>query len=340
MILRILVPLICALSLLSGCSVYQITGDTMVNYSSEHMIPYLLERDDTEAVCATGLGLGGFLMSFGRVTDAPHKASTTVMLSASTCSELQAWQAELRYTQAMKRGDAITARDERIIQMKAHRVTASRLYQAYQSAKMAFREPGGDCPELENEADQFVWLLGMLSAIQGTQHDRAARGVVGIPLDLPLKAARGAQCLDNARWWGVPQALQAAVWTSIPGSAPEGVDPWRDLESAVKIGDESGVRLARAIQMKAFVGSGKSDEVRKALVAYQESNIKIKRNLKWKTLDRMGQLQIQHVSDLLWIKERGHRTPFNELGALPDTPEADDSEDDEDDLLDDMDGGE
>ena len=58
----------------------------MVDCSSAHMIPYLLERDDTEVVCAT----------------------------------------------------------------------SSRLYQAYQSAKMALGESGDQCLELDNEADQCV----------------------------------------------------------------------------------------------------------------------------------------------------------------------------------------
>ena len=40
---------------------------------------------------------------------------------------------------------------------------------------------------------------------------------------------------------GIPTALRAAIWLSIPGSGPEGVDPLAKMEVAVKIGDEKGV---------------------------------------------------------------------------------------------------
>lgn len=339
MVTRKIASMICVLILSSGCSVYQITGDTMVGYSAEHMIPYLLERDDTDAVCATGLGLGGFLLSFGRVTDQPYKAGVVTQLSASTCAEEKVWAAELNYHQALKRGDAAGARDASIIQKRAHQTTATRLYHAYQDVVKAFGEPGGKCPELDGEWDEMVWLLGMLSAVQGLQHDRAIGGRVDIPMDLPAKAARGVACLNNERWWGVPQAIKAAVWTSVPGLAPQGADPWAELSAAVKIGDKRGVQLARAIELKALSSGGKTAEVKAAIVSYQESADQVKRASRWRSLDRMAMIQIRQMSDVIWMKAKGHRTPFGELGTLPEGEESgeEDVDDSDDDLLDGMD---
>lgn len=336
MITKIFTPLICILILTSGCSVYKITGDTMVGYSAEHMIPYLLERDDTDAVCATGLGLGGFLLSFERVTDAPHKAAVVTQLSASTCAEQKVWEAELRYHQALKSGDAAMARDASIVQQRAHQTTAIRLYHAYQDVVKAFGEPGDQCPELNGEWDEMVWLLGMLSAVQGLQHDRAASGAVDIPMDLPAKAARGVICLDNQKWWGVPQAIKGAVWASVPGIAPQDANPWQELKEAIKLGDQGGVQLARAIELKALSSAGKSADIKAAIIDYKKSSDTVKRAPRWQSLDRMGMLQIRQMSDLIWMKAKGHRTPFGELGSLPVSEEAEDV-DEEDDLLDDMD---
>ena len=337
----LLAPLVCILTLMSGCSIYKMTGDTMVGYSAEHMIPYLLQHDDTDAVCATGLGLGGFLLSFERVTTPPHKAGVVTQLSASTCAERQVWSAELRYHSALKRGDAIEARDASIVQQRAHQTTAARLYRSYQHVVKAFGEPGDSCPELDGDWDEMVWLLGMLSAVQGLQHDRAVGGAVGMPMDLPAKAARGVKCLDNLRWWGVPQAIKGAVWASVPGTAPKGADPWRELKEAVKIGDAAGVRLARAIELKALSGSGKPSAVNEALTNFQESAEVFKRAPRWGALDQMARVQIRHMSDVIWMKAKGHRTPFGELGALPTRPDTA-SESDEDEaegggLFDDMD---
>ena len=85
-----------AMTVLGGCSVYKLTGDTMIDYGGDHMIPYLIQAGDTDVACATGLTMGGFLNSFERVTDSPHREAVVTLLSASTCSEREGWEAELR----------------------------------------------------------------------------------------------------------------------------------------------------------------------------------------------------------------------------------------------------
>ena len=59
----------------NGCSVYQMTGDTMTGYTRDHLIPYLLEKGTLDSACGLGLAMGGFLNSFERVTDSPHHAA-------------------------------------------------------------------------------------------------------------------------------------------------------------------------------------------------------------------------------------------------------------------------
>ena len=334
--MKYLVTLGCIMTLLSGCSVYQLTGDTMVNYSSEHRIPYLLSAMTLRRL--RDRSWVGQSRIFWSGHCPPHKSQTVIQLSASTCAEQDAWRAEVDYLKALRRGDASGAVDASIAQKRAHTVTAKRLHLAYQGAVSAFGEPGEQCPELENEFDEMVWLLGMLAVVQGLQHDRAAEGAAGIPLDMPARAARGVVCLDNKRWWGVPQALKAAVWSSVPGLAPEKSDPWAELAAAVKIGDEAGVRLSRAIQLKALTSGGKNQEARAALKQYRALDSTFKRAPRWKGFDQIGRLQMLHMSDVIWVKETGHRTPFKGLGTFLQAEEEESSEaSDEGGLFDDLD---
>ncbi|MEE2787873.1 MAG: hypothetical protein VX589_11085 [Myxococcota bacterium] len=326
------------LILLPACSLQKLTGDTMIDYGNEHMIPYLIEAGDPAVACATGLTMGGFLNSFERVTDPPDRGAVVTLLSASTCSELRSWQSELASARAIFRGDGPGAVDARIEQKRAHEVTARRLYAAYKRATARFGQPGQTCPTLETEFDQFVWLLGLVAVVQGVQHDRASEGAVGIPLDIPLKAARGSECLNNLTWWGVPNALKAAIWTSVPGSTPKGADPWAMLKAAELVGDQKGVRLARAIRLKALQGGGKATELKAAIAEFGSKNKAFKVSAKWKAMDEMAALMARHLSDLIWTEKTGHRTPFGALGTFPDDGQQDAEGADQEDegLLDDL----
>ena len=164
-----------------GCTVQSLTGDVMSGYATEHMIPYLLSDGDTDAACGAGLAFGSFLSSFERVTDAPHRAAIPSLLSAATCAENAAWENELRSLRAIKAGKPQEAKDARIAQQRALEIAAIRLYSAYKRTVIQYGEPGTSCPELETEYDELVWMLGMMAAITGTQHDRAAGGAAGVP---------------------------------------------------------------------------------------------------------------------------------------------------------------
>ena len=137
-------------------------------------------------------------------------------------------------------------------------------------------------------------------------------------MEIPLAIARAASCLQPDRWWGVPTALQAALWTSVPGAAPDGVDPWAVLEEAAREGEATGVRLARAFEVVALAGSGKAEALRTAIAAHAASLEKTPPDPKWRLLDRFATLMIRHESDRIWTQERGYRTPLGALGTFPD----------------------
>ncbi len=303
-------------SLTAGCSLNAMTGDMMSAYTVEEMTPYLLESDDLGMACETGVSMGAYLMSFERVTDPPDKAAISTLVTAASCAQVEVWEAELASLRAIKAGVGADAQDARIRERRAHGVAAKRFYRAWRRVGAAYGAPGGACPELEEESDELTWLMGMLAGAQGIQHDRASGGMAGMPLDVPRKAARGILCLNNAKWWGVPRALSAAIWTSIPGAAPEGVDPWKVMAEATAVGISSGMRLAQVIEAQAIAAAGRTQQVRAAIVAHAKAIEARPAAGRFRLLDLNATLQVQVLSDRMWTEATGHRTPIGALGTF------------------------
>ena len=329
LLLTLVVPAVC-----SGCSMAAFTGDMLSEYTWRHATPYLMSRDDSGMACAMGVSTAGLLLSYERVTDAPDKAAIATMMSAGSCSESEAWESELRYLRALRTGNSAEARDARIAQRRAHATTARRQYEAWQRMVRHYGAPKDGCPVLEDASDELAWLSGNLAGSSAVQHDRAAGGIVNVPLDIPKHAARGIRCLDSKTWFGVPLALEASIWLGIPGSAPEGKDPYEQLELASRQGLESGVRLATALQARAAFSSGNDAVTRSALTRFAAAIEAQPAPNQWRLLDAMATDQARAISDFMWTDATGYRTPFGALGTFWD--DAAPVPDDDASLLDDL----
>lgn len=320
------------------------TGDTMNSFALEHMVPDMMASDDLSMACETGVSMASVLMSFGRVADPPRKAAVVTLLSAGMCAEEEAWESDLRQVRAVRDGNSSEARDARIAMQRSHGLAAERFHTAYQQLEEEFGPPGEECPALRDE-DEVIYLLGLSAGLLALVHDRAAEGLAGVPMALPRAIARAADCLDEESWWGAPTALKAAVWASVPGAAPEDVDPFETLAGAARMGEESGVRLARAFEVQSLSTAGREDALRDAVSDHADSLESIEPNPEWRLLDEYATRMILHVSDRSWTQDRGHRTPLGELGTFWQEPEEvegdddlfDDIFDDDDELFDDDD---
>lgn len=305
-----------------GCqsTLYASTGDVMAGFTVEHVLPTLMTTNDVALSCSTGLAFAGFLSSFGRVTDPPARASLIGHVSAGFCAEAEAREAELEQLRAIRRGDALAAQDARIVEKRHHYVAASRFLTAHKQLQLAY---GGSssCPELERE-DEPVFLLGLAAGVNAVLHDRAAEGRADVPMGIPAEVSGATACLDNERWFGIPHALQAAVWTSVPGLAPDGARPWQQLERAAERGDKAGVRLARALQVQALGMAGRREEQHRALVGLADGIEAQDANPRWRLLDATGTLIALHESDKMWTKATGHRTPAGKLGTFDSVKES------------------
>ena len=115
----------------------------------------------------------------------------------------------------------------------------------------------GECPSLGNDTEEFEYMAGTLTSIQALLSDIQASSSVGVPQDVAARAGRATTCMDNEKWWGVPNALQAVVWLSVPGTMPEGKDPWAQLKEAADYGETKGMPMAAMLakQMRGYLRS-------------------------------------------------------------------------------------
>lgn len=318
---------------LSSCSMYEMTGDTMTSFAVDHALPQNMTGGDIEMSCTGGMSQAPLLDAFGRVLDEPpHRAKILTYSSSGMCAELQGWEAELARLRAVREGRTAEAQDARIVEKRAHLAAALRNQTAYVHTVEAYGEPGQGCPELETEHDELLYLLGLSSGLQSLIHDRAAEGAAGVSMKLPPNIARATECLNADKWWGLPRAMRAAIWTSIPGGAPDGINPWDEMEAAAQQGDAKGVGLARALMIQASSAAGRSEEMCKALEVFAKGLEETPRNKDYRLLDAYAQLIARHEVNKQWIASVGHRAPLGELACYKE--ESDDLN--TDDLLDDL----
>lgn len=340
---------LCAALALSGagCSVHALTGDTMSEYATQHLTPYLLSKRDLAMACEVGVSMGPYLLSFERVTTPPDQAAVSTLVTAALCAERDAWREELRALRAFRAGDAAESSDARVAQRRAHGLAAARYADSY--ARMVRLYPDeGSCPELD-EQGELTALLGGLAGLLAVQHDRASGVMVGVPTDTPRKVAARARCFSdaaNARWWGLPRALEAAVWLVIPGSGPEGVTDsaelkaraYEQLAAAAALGRAAGVRVADSVYAYAAYALGDLERVRAVIAEFAASRKSTPPAAAWALLDETSFAQLEALSDKLWTEARGHRTPSGELGSFWEEEAPAAPEEAGDDLLDGLDG--
>lgn len=305
-----------ALSSVTGCStIYRTTGWFAYDFTEDYAIPYTMKSSDPEQACGMTSALSPALMSFTELTFTPDRAAVTMNMMMGTCAEEKAHEQALAYIRAFKAQNIHEAKDARIREKRAFAVAAQRQYQAYQHMVAEFGAPGEQCPKL-SKSKEIYWVLGNLAGMQAVMSDLRAGSVVNVPKDIAMKTVRGLQCVDNQRWWGLPQALQAGMWIMMPDTAPRGTDPWVEMEQASRLATASGVRMAHAIEVVIADSTGNPERLRAAIRRHGESLALKGSNPDYRMMDIMASRQILAVSDRLWTEGTGSRTPVGALGTF------------------------
>lgn len=323
------IVLLALAAMLGGCSMlrhhmYATSGSVMQGLSKEHTTPYVLQQADVGMSCAMSEATTPLMMSFGRVTDEPNQLGIMMHLSAAGCSETRAREQDLQYERRMRDRDPDAARDARYAARRHYREAALRFHEAWKRMNEHYGHVGnGECPteRLATETDQFMFLAGLVSGLQAMNTQVRAGEQLGIPNNIGSRVARATECLDDDRWWGAPGAMQAAVWAMLPSAAPADAEPFKQLRKASRKGAEAGVRLAHVFHAVAAENADDQAMVRD-VIRRHASAIEAKPAAEdWVMIDETATRHIQALSDRLWTRAQGHRTPTGRLGEFWDDPE-------------------
>ncbi|WP_148863502.1 hypothetical protein [Marinobacter fonticola] len=312
------------LASLAGCGynpIYQTTGMVITGYSESEATPYVMQMSDANMACNLGNSLDPLVYSFGRVTDRPDTTGSLLQLLAANCSEEQAWEEELRYLRANYQGDVPAAKDARNAAKRWHAITAERRLKAFERAMRAYEydpaDPAAECPILHADQDELTFLLGLLTGLQAIINDTSSGGAAGIPKDIAPQAERAAQCLDNEKWGGIPDAIRANVWLLLPDTRPAtSPDPWRVLRRSAELGVKAGFRASMALEVVAAETKGRDDVIANVIARFVASEDGFEVSEDYRLVDRVGRSVILHGSDKHWTEAYGYRTPRTYFGKM------------------------
>lgn len=298
------------LTLFSGCSIQKMAGEAVIEYTHDQAVPYLMAQGDLTSACQMGQSLGPVVASFSRVELQPQNVGIATNMAAGMCAEFDQRTAELARLRALHENRTAEAQDALIREKQGHRLAALRMIQAYENAMMTFGDMSHQCRTFENTTDELLSLLGLASGALGLLHEFNSEKSVGISLEVTSIIEKSASCFDDDKWWGLPTALRAALWLSIPGAGPEGVDPIQAMQDAAKKGDAQGVLLARAMLVMMANTIGKSDIMCQALAEIPDAQ---NLNPEYALLNAYATSMMTHQADIAWTKEKGHRSPFMQI---------------------------
>lgn len=310
-------PLLASLLLCQACA--GILGSTTAGLNANYILPTVLASGDVGVGCAAGESLGAMVDAFGPYSKKAARATVLPRISAAMCLEDDVREAQLARARAYRADDFDGLRDAQALEERAHLVAAARYLGGWEALAAEYGVPdeGEACPQLKSEMDQLSYLLGLSGGVLAVLHDLGAQGRAGVPQSIPAAVSRGATCLDDERWWGVPTAMQASLWALQPG-LPGAGDVWATLEASVARGEAAGVRLSTAYLVQTAATVGQPERVRAGIRRDAAHRAAHPANATWAMLDTYGGQIVLHESDRVWSELAGHRTPLMEYGKFPD----------------------
>jgi len=319
---RLLASTALAVSALSlgGCALIQsnVSGTTL-SILEDGFTPPTLQMSDVEMVCtfsAVNTPLVGAARNF---YGDPSLMETVLLSSAGVCSENAAMAEEMRYLRASKEKRSDEAIDARVAQKRILATAAERQYTAFFRMKTKMEQKyfikyGQSCPRFKRDFDELVYMLGSVAGLQAMQNDIAAQQAVGVPTDTAPLVENAMKCLDNQKWWGVPKAARAVVWSIIPG-ADAGKDVQGTFDTAMGIGEHKGVRLAHVMAAISAQSTDNKPRLRSVIQRFGKAE-NFTPSTEYRLLDAIAQSQITNISDRMWTQNAGTRTPIGSLGKF------------------------
>jgi hypothetical protein len=305
---------------MSGCALLQsgASGVTL-NILEEGFTPPALKMSDADMVCNFATVNAPLVGAARAFHGDPSLMEATLFTTASFCSDSNALTEELRYMRAVREKRPDEAQDARIAQKRLLALSTDRQYTAFKRMRdkleqKYFFQYGKTCPKFKRDFDELTYLAGTLSGLLAITNDFSSQQSVGVPTDIAPQSEFAMTCLDNAKWWGVPQAVRAAVWSLLPGGS-EGKDVKGTFEKSMALGEAKGVRLSHVLAAVSATSADDTVAVRQTIKRF--ANVpNFKPNAEYRIFDAMAKAQLQNISDRMWTQATGSRTPFNSLGKF------------------------
>lgn len=305
----------------SACSVHQLIGKQVNHFSTENVLPVIMASDDIPTVCHANETNIPLLMSFTKFGVDNHMLLAMGYSGAATCIDIEAHEKQVWSALAERQGLVNMAQDARIAQQLLNKDAGKRQLRAYQHTVDYFKnkynyELGeGNCPKLKQDNEQLLLIVGATAALQALKNDVASGRLVNFDMAVPAKIGRAMSCLDNEKWWGEPQAIQAGLKVILPKDAAEEQQAWQELQDATDIGLQTGVRLTHATYAAIASIKGRDDYLRDALKRFEAIPPAIL-NQQYALLNTIAALQVRQVANLYWVKNTGHRAPTEEFSKF------------------------
>ncbi len=292
------------------------SGKLLVNFIENQATPYLLNAEDVQMGCVMSEAFSLVLPSLSEVNVSPYRLAVLFDFLAGSCAEFKAAEEELRYLRAERSKNILEAQDARILQKRYLNLAARRQLKGYYNLEQIFATKlGEECPLFNSEIEELYWLVGLMNGLQAVLNDLVSEGSANVPLDISHKVGRGANCLENEKWWGLPNAIQASLWANSLSMPPRNQDPLVILDKAVQTGLSQGVRVGQVIKAKIFIGLGDDTQVKEII----RENVSARKQFpspKYAFLDRVATAKLLAISDYLWTEATGKRTPMGRMGTF------------------------
>ena len=324
---------------ITGCShnpVSVTTGYVLEGIVENKTFPYVLAQNDPDIACNLGQSFEYFLGSINDMTDSKNSNDPMIPLLSSLCSEDKAREEELRSIRALRKHDIEEAKDASIIQKQWLAKTAQRRLDSFNIGMNVYEfestSNSPECPTFHNDRDEMSFMLSITMGSLAIKNDAESGMLVGVPRSMASSILSAANCLDNEKWGGAPQALQALLWQLLPNKKPTSITQsnWEILEYASRNTVTAGNHLGSALHAITAEISGNKEQLYKALDLYKETaGHQVFTTGEFLLVEKVSTSFVQDISNALWTSEVGYRTPLEELGSLPPTirQEQDDSED-------------
>ena len=328
----LLAALVLGISTLPACSVIQqsppakmvkkMGANQVLRFTESNLMPPILFGDDVGMACASGESMTPLVEATGNLGADNDQMGTLLYTTAAICAERHEAEEELRYMRALADNLVNDAQDARTAQKRWAAVAARRQYSAYRHATHYYESTfnikiGETCPSFASDFDEMVYLVGMLSGLQAIMNDVNSQNIVSVPKDIAPRVGRAMKCLDSEKWFGVPMAINAAIWSLLPGAGGD-QDPWQTFKDSSRAGERHGVRLANALYVITAYSKADEKHLRDALKAYASTDEvgEFKASPQFRLLDSMAEMEITEVSDRYWTEHTGARTPYGSMGVF------------------------